>query len=731
MSLIKLTDRKIEEWDKVLLFGANGTGKSRLCNDLNDSLMNLYPDKNIEIMNSKNIHDLVSLTKKTAYVGKASKQKMDNENIKSDIDRYNYLEKYFKLYDAKNPTELKKKSMTFSLKNIKNGRISYYLENIKKQDQLAKKNDLSIDEAIKLDKIFSAEDFIFIESLGETPSIEEIFKAQNSNSNIKKVTNNEFEVILYLRDQIIINEESICPLCGYDYKDFKILTKKVSDYMSSLLVDDNIELINKINSIWNRLKKLDIDYFKYNIYIDEIQSDKDKLFTIIKLRQLMIEIQNSIINDINETISIDENISKKSEIFINNQKFIESEEKRIIDSDEYYKKIKKNFSELVVLPANLNFCVENGILRIKDLFNNKNLNIDETLSDSEIKRLALAVIDAQIEFANIDYLILDDPIDSYDDYFLDTASVYISKMLKRHNISWTITSHLYRPILLFNDNYKDNINNVFYYYDPSYIYNPNSEKPKIFFVDNLKFKFIKQLNNSDILILRDLLAKHKSHKLDERLIIHGGVTTLRSVIKDIKPIFNLSFVKSKVDKSCTKMENRYLHYSSFKVYKMNELILLYQKSFKFIDNSFITNLKNDMNSIKSIEYLMNEKYDDIYADNRLIKEIYYKIVRINLCKYRLEELIYLKLIKLKYPKDVVQDFFKECGLGNKIKIIENYESSIKKNNFFEICNIYNNYATLINDNSHATVRMIPPFLSINIIDVAKFEYFINVERNKL
>lgn len=720
--MINKTDQST--WDHKIIFAPNATGKTTLCNNLWEDLRKSC---NVEIMTAKNIKDLIELKRGGIFIGKAAKNLGENEKIEEELKSEKILDEIFDKYFVKNATELSKKSYTFSYYIITNGKISDFLKRIDfKHNDFEKSNIFVIDyeDAFYLDQLLTKGEYDLLVKFKNDNDIYNILKTTKISGNT--ISKENFNYLNIIKQTIGLNN-TICPLCGTEFSDNNTLINSIDKYFSDYTISDSKIIFDSIDLIWSKLilNKDKFDLGKYSINIRENLNYSQKLFELLKLNDLFDAIRYKIIDWINEKLE-KRNIFNKVNIYKDNQKYIEEEKDRIKNRQEYYLSIIEDFKKLVNLPNELEIKIFENTFLLFDKIKQRNLNPSDSLSESEIKRLALVVLKNQIIYANLDYLIFDDPIDSYDDYFLKRASKYIAEIINDNkNLKWTICSHVFEFVDILNKNINSNIiyENIFYFFDPSYKYN-EQEKPKLL-MKVVARENISAITEHEIVIIKKMFSKDMGYKMDTSFALLGAATTTRNSIIEIIPIYNVVYHQSKVYKNTCHMENRYIHYSNFKNYYMHELFSIYKKiysEFKF-DISDLKNVNVECSDARG--KILAEDYNNIYAENELLKAIFYNIIRVSYCKQLIEKKIIYRMEKFDYPSSDISRIFRKNGLGSKLKTVLQLEEQLgKKSNFDEINNVYLEFDSIVRDFSHGTIRMFPPYLSINSFDISKFENYI-------
>jgi hypothetical protein len=719
-----------QNWDKKIVFAPNATGKTTFCNKVYSQLK--QNNINVEIMTARTVRELIELKREGIFIGKAAKNLGENDEIERQLESQKILNEIFNKYYVSSATELRKKSYTFAYYNITNDKISDFVKRIDfmHNDHIVNQSfTISFDKAFYLDQLLTKGDFELIDKFKNDGDIYNILKTSQDGKNM--ISKESFDYLNIIKNTIKFSE-TLCPLCGTNFDDNNSLVKSIGEHLSRYSISETKAIFDFVDSIWSKLllnqNKLDLK--EYNIILNEDFDYSQKLFELIKINDLFEEVRFTIIEWVNDKLK-SKKIFEEIKKYKKNQEYIYAEKEKIKNIEEYYSSIIRDFKSLVNLPSELDINItKESTFLVRDLKNNKNLLPSECLSESEIKRLALAVLKNQIVYANVEYIIFDDPIDSYDDYFLKRASRYIAEIINDNiNLKWTICSHVFEFVDILNKNINPSIvcSNIFYFYDPSHKYS-EGKKPTLIFKEIPK-EHISAITDHEIIIMKNIFLKRKEYEMSCDFALLSAVSTTRNFVKDIAPIYAMSYKNSKVNRNVNNMENRHIHYSNHHNYLMHELFSIYTKIYH--KNEFKRSELISSNKESSLvrEEILNSDYDSICVKNELLKVVLYNSIRVSYCKRKIEEKIINRMIKYQYPENMIKQIFSKNSLGTKLKNILEFEKKLKiKSNFSEIDSIYSEFNSIVNDFSHGTIRMFPPYLSINSFDISKFEkYIIEIE----
>lgn len=706
--IINYNDYK--SWFNKIIYAPNSTGKTRLSYEI----YNNYKNNNKLLFTSKEIDDLlkISLSKKKIYVGLTASQALENDYIlnelKNNSEYKNIIKKYWGKTSAK---ELKNSSAFFSYLNITSLSFEKYFLNIITNKDFNKNYDLEekIEDLINYDKIINLEVFNEIKKY----IVNEDFRKQvlSIDDNINNTfTSEELTLLNTVKDIIVTKNLNICPICGQIYSNNDELLKRVNDILKKIVINDSPDLKNRYIKLWRKLKNI------YNGKLDNISFNKDHIITdLIDYNNFCIRTFNGLHKFIIKSVLLNENdfIIKKDK-FLSNSKKIEDESEKFESNSNIYDDIKTEFDKLISLPSNCSLQIDNKDFIV--VAGKEKIEITNLLSESEKKRFALIILKAYIKNLNIELVILDDPIDSYDDYYSEEASNYIANIINQNNINWVVLTHMYEFIVSISQKIKTKIQLIAYFYDPTYKIKSNKDIGKKTPLIKRKTSLKKVTATEEIIMINNLL---KSKENDKMFVLLATFSIIRTLVKEVNSITKINYKESKVKKYTDLLEERYLHYSSKEV-KTKIIIDLYKKIFPSFSQNIIQLESINQNRVKYYSL----RYENIKINDEFIKYILYMLFKIEYLKYLFEEKIYKIMEKNKVKEEYLKKFSEIHTLGRKINYIKQH-SLIEENTIKIICEIFERYRTIINDYSHSYSRLYAPYLSANMKDVAMFEYSIN------
>ena len=723
---------KIDENRKTILFAPNAFGKTTLSIELYEDLTK--KGVRTELFTAKRTRELVNVKRKEILIGDSSINKAHNIDIE---DFYNlkfnsYLSEFAKNnYKANNATQLNSISTFFSNRKLTNFRkgFIFFKDLIFDKTNIININ-LNFEEIISLDKElygitvdipdYSSINFDEIELSPNTP----IYTDENYNS-IQSVLN-------FIRQRSIKK----CPVCGSKFESNADLIKHVlneikrvnsykqSVFLKNLILEwDKIEFRHRENSplwkIMNKPKELDVeDILKKVIDYDKVVRDFQNLYKEV------------FIKDFNENSKIDLDSLKKDAIkFNNNLDVIEEEDRKIESNDNFMRIVCDEFAKLVDLPDGIDL-YESKAFELKVRVNGKDEDPYEVLSESELKRLSLAIIKATIIERHSGYLILDDPIDSYDDFYIRKATEYINTNLLSEVNKWLITSHQFQFIQqLANELHCNKIDALILYgfLDPNYINlkakikNPKKE------VQQIRLHDLNIFVNDEMILLKNIANNRKTsseNNIDKIFAYLSMVCILRTfkneLVNGIDGIIYVNDRNRKIQNKLNLIEDSYLHYSIDRKASLVQLEYILEKWLVNNHNLGFNMMDTNkyMNDIRD-KYLTTP-FDKIKGKNIVLKDVLFKMLWVSKCKYELDRSLYVFCCdEMKWNSSQLRDILNKKTFNSKLKFVQ---KNIKKQTLKlkDIEETFNRHKALMNDYSHSASRLFPPYMVTSIKEISAF-----------
>lgn len=733
--MINFDKKYIELFEGKIVFAPNGFGKTTISKKIKSEL-----DKNGEealLFTRRQMDNLLAINKTNFYFGESAKEKAENKNIKDELEKTTVVKAFAKQeYGVSSANALKENSFFFASNNVRNLK-DISLIDIDTSTSLVSRSEK---EAIELDKILK---YDFYESIPDNAEkIKEVQKPKRKFQITEEIYDYLDQLAIFAKQEGLL----ACPLCGRNFSSNDKLIKSIDKKFKKYIVFDSNSPSDVINKIYNSLL---FTYSKSNnsiiksIFVPTIKNItfRDKIETIIKYRDLC-DSNNAIIKNIVFRQEINgQTLGEKIDTIKRNEKIIQGAEsslslkKKILDyvitefkaiTNLTDLEIKKNYEELSLFVAE----------------NKRNVPVYEYLSESECKRLSLAVLRAKIKYGKHKYLILDDPIDSYDDYYLSIVSTYIVNIVKERSLKgfYIFTNN---NDALFRLSSRLMCDSIIFYENPDIVFGPDSNS---FLYLLAKPKEIEFINKSEIHLLNIYLNTINSSDrsgitFDIDLSYVAFLPTIRNIKSDvIKKITRSKLYSGSIDNTSifenrvkSNIEHCFMHYEPDLTKPLNSSNLKVSDVFDAF--SMLINPKNPfIRSFSSDSSLLNDKrlYEcskpfSTQSGSEIIRLIFKKIIFVSQIKYDFECVLLNKLQNTYHfaKNDIDSIANTDFGFGSKVnvamKIDKRSYCEIAKPFLEEVKRIHEKHSEFVNQFDHALSLMFPPYLSTRIYDIKKYK----------
>ncbi len=739
--MLYFNDSKIMEWNKKVVYAPNSFGKTTSANSLYKKHYDM--GGKVDIFSRQKIQSLVSNFGSKFFLGAKSGLEARKAEIEEWLKKNKTLVNVFSYKSkAKNTSELKENSFYCSFQNIKNlYSIPEIPEQYKVKSKLLKK--FSLEDVKTLDQNLSHELFNKIDSfLKELEGYELInYKTSAEVSNYEVSEN----VLLEIQDIYFyckFNKVNKCYLCGKKFKSHDALLEHIENRMSELKVDEKKE--SKLKQLVYEVIKLRDDS-KDKILLDLFNKEYSTVKRQVALLSFYRNICLCCISYMhNEVLSskIEDSDSISDNTIYNLILEKENIEKKLKEKKKTKKQIK-TFNDYIINEMR-KFLILNDRINVEPLQDTCGLSFKisgkvvdpyEILSESEIKRLSLIVLKAEVRYQHIETLILDDPIDSYDDYNKRIACQYISELVTKRSLKqWYIFTNDFECVYYLSKCLK--APTIFNLQDIDRVFNSSSNDIEV----ECNCKQVGVIAKNDLYFLDYFINRKQSNfEFDTDIFLCALTLTLRNVKTDfLNKYDNISISNSpfltKNDWSNhikTYIEGYTEHYDIINspIVEIKDVVLPFYSLSTNHRSSFPTlNIRNNntfetyRENVSKAVLPRNNTYSDV------VNYLFKKVVIVNYLKYELEK----KLMLLVKNTFTTTDFSSvesiNSGLGNRIaeaiKINKTigYGLEIKLN---KIESIHKNFSSLYNSIDHGTTLMISPYLSTSVKDIENFKNEIN------
>lgn len=728
----------LDEWRNKIIFAPNGFGKTTLSKRIKKEIELANPNSCL-LFTRRQMDNLISFSNNSYYFGESAEYRNKNLEIVSQLKETSIFKDFVsENYGVKAAGKLKEKSLFFSLLNFTNLNSETLLNFNLKEEPIS--DDYGISEAIKIDSIINISAFNQI--------TEDILKSKEPKLKKTKVyINSEIMYFLgQLHDFSIQKKLDRCPLCGKKFQTNEKLDvsirKQLNEYAvidennPALLVDGLFDVVcMKLNNfdnfhILSIFKNLDIQNItfagKIRLLLDFKKLCENNNAIICRaLRNL--KLSSSEVGPLSDEYK--KNLSKIETAIMGSAK-----KKDILDF------IKKEFKDIAAYcEADLKLDYENMSISVEgqDLRKEK---LGDYLSESESKRLCLAVLRAMIKYGKYSSIILDDPIDSYDDYYLSVVCGYITKLLKERNLSGGYYIFTNNNSALHKISSLTKSNSIIIYEDPDDVFLITSTINNKYLTLSVTSDEVDQINKSELVLLYEYLTVPKNGtKFDDRLSYVAFATTIRnikSVILRNYSNFEIYYRKGKYkkifsDKCKELIEHLYMHYEPGIVgvpsssATMDDIYNLYLYLMP-IKNMNVTSNAGNKNSYVSERNLVCKVPFLSHCGNKMIALVFKKIIFVSELKFQFEKILLEKLQhKFGFTNSEI-DSIAKCNSGfmkkvQKARSIDNKKGKSASMFLDDVSKVHNANSQLVNEFDHALGLMYPPYLNTRIFDIKKYK----------
>lgn len=742
--VLEFKTQYVSEWKNKLLFAPNGFGKTTSSKRIFTELEKINFGSTL-LFTRRRMDDLLNFSKDTFYFGEESKMRMENAEAERKLSKTTSFKQFVKKnYGVTSASNLKNNSFFFNTVGSSNLFLSFLLS----QPQEVYEEIVNVDETIELDKELNYELFKDIPL--------DVRKIKKPKRSAKKILISQ-AIYEYL-DELRIYSESLglnkCPLCGKKFKNKENLQKAIARTFKKYIVldsDNPADLIDEIYAVLSSSYISSENNEIKNIFVSSNEGTvdfSDKVATIVNYSNLCKKIQSNMLQIV-RNIDVD---GKKAGEIVDLYNANQNDINKLSNSANKSKMlsfIESEFKKIANLDDSITFHkdVDNLAISLTVGDNSKPVSAADILSESEAKRLSLAVLRAMIKYGKYDCLILDDPLDSYDDYYMSIVCNYIASLLKEPKLKsfYLFTNN---NVALFKLSLLLKCSSVIIYENPDLVFRRTKSLLGLsyssnFSIINADYKEIEFINQSEINLLSVFLNASSHYggaiSFDPDLSYIAFLTTIRNIKSEVlKRISSLKLMKYSKDFTLsfqndvrTLVEHCYMHYepdiakpfNSLSI-KVSDVYNLYNLLIK-IKNPNIYKFAHDGTYLNTKRLEQCQKTFSSHSGSEILNLIFKKIIFISELKYEFEKTMIDKLQqKYCFSNIDIEQIVNTDSTGRKlqkIKSINKKYGGIASPFIDECLRIYQDYSSMVNEFDHAMALMFPPYLNTRIIDVLKYK----------
>ncbi len=516
----------ISEWNKHIIFAGNGVGKTTNANQLKKDLISAGLET--ELFTRRSIEALIAGKEGRLFFGKAAQAVVRLEQNKEML---------------KNDPQIKEATMritgTTSAKKAKEKNFYARKNAISSMNSIPKKHKMpkaveniviSDDELMKIGNCLSLDLYercVELKNLKRQDLPKPILAPEEVPSDYEDCLIN---MIIFIR----LTHKKECLLCGKRYRGTKGLLNAADKHFRSLSFVDqepkDVEIVRLAQSIAVTIPDLGpfsnaFDHEPAKTLFSSLRTIK--IYTVICDHYLWKT--GEIVNK--TRLSNGKTVEEVQKAIEDDLEAVQSEKTKKTSVTRYNSFIKKEVSKILRLEDGYAIEGLKNELGICLTLNGKptKISIYNFLSESQFKRLCLIALNAEIHYGSVKALILDDPVDSYDDYSKLMACRYIATMLKTANsINWYILTNDHEGLFYLVDFIK--CPTIFYLQDFSTAFGGTGGLMK---VECSSDDVNNQINKNDIFYLIKYINERPMPNIDSELLTCGLLMTLRNISKEI------------------------------------------------------------------------------------------------------------------------------------------------------------------------------------------------------
>lgn len=741
---IEKSEKYVREFEKKYVFAPNGFGKTQFSLYLRDKL--LKQGKSVGMYTRREVDDLVKISEDNIYIGQTAVLLKKLDDLRAIFSANNILSNPFE-------TELR-------ISSSKYYSASYFY----------KKNGFS--QRTKLEKIIhhivdnydeSAADYS--ESLLYRADVDLDYELYGKCVELTESALDEIEIVLSddkiempqetidaiekIRDFISENSSNQCPVCGTSFASNSDLLQKVEEMLQKCISSDKNELLQRLAEAvihirrllrkrksvllkeWFKKNKID-DNSRLSVlygYIGFCNEFEKSFVKMLGKRKCYVDGEEfTLINLARTFVNLDADLkgTRKSINILGEEfkDFVVDELSSIMDFDKKNIKFQNSLDTIEIL--------EDGITTKK--------KIGDYFSESQLKRISLVILRGYVLYFHYDYIILDDPVDSYDDYYLNVACQYIIDTLDMcTNTSWYLLTNSYNFLIYAAQTLGarhtpvSQKNFVVFNEHPDIVFSNKKIPP---FVHTFSWRDVQLLNINEMI----LLSKYADDKTKVKAVKQTDFDTgslpflaMTVTMRNMRDIIHNNYPGITVGYACpvfsefvsSEIENSFMHYNpkTSPTATLGRLYNVYEKILN-PDNVNLKAYQFDKNpSVLEREKVVKTPFS-LFKGNKLLNLLLFKILMVSYLKYYFEE----KMInELKSHKIKTSGIVKERGLGPKLRAATvAAKGDARATNFVNcLSSIHKKFSGLINDFDHALNRMYPPYFSTSFVDMKRLYDAIN------
>lgn len=736
--MIEFEKKFIFEWKNSIIFAPNSFGKTTLSKRIKKEIEKENPDSCL-LFTRRQMDDLMSFSKNSFYFGDSAIYRNKNKIIQNNFEESTIFRDFISsTYNVKSALALKDISLFFTLSNLKNLNTTSLLQLSLVETPVSL--DYGLAESVKLDNLLNINIYNSLTN--------EIIHAKEPKFKKSKtyISNSIFNILQELCDYAFRNKLDYCPLCGKKFADNEKLKLAINKRLKKYEILSETNPATFVNDFYNAIcSKLlnesdDIIMSIFSGIDQETITFAGKIKVLINYKKIC-DNNNSLIKRALRNLKINGiDVGSLVDNFNDNLTRIKNSDKKVNQRKRTLDFIKEEFDKIASYSeASIKLDYENMSISIEGQ-ETKKQNIGDILSESESKRLCLAVLRAKVKYGKYSTIILDDPIDSYDDYYVGIVCSYIAALVKERKVSDGYYIFTNNNNALYRLSAELKCNSIIMYEDPDEVFLTCNTKNKNYLTLSATYHEIESINKSEIVLLYEYLTSPPNGtNFDNELAFIAFLTTMRNIkttilgkYENFEISFNSQLCKDDFSERCKEIiEHLYMHYEpgyfgrSSMSALMSEAFDLYQHFMPIRNRCVLYNSSNFNSIILQRERISKMPFRQ-HSGNKLVALIFKKIVFISELKFKFESIVLDKLEnKFGYSKNDIDSIAKtNSGFMSKMKKARAIDNKTGKraSKFIDlVIETHKKHSNLINEFDHALNLMYPPYLNTRIFDIKKYK----------
>ncbi len=725
------------KWSKHIVFAGNGFGKTTNANQLKDFLASR--GRNVSIFTRRAIEKLMAGKEGRLFFGKAAEEAVRVERNMEMIKKNSPIKDMMRSITSKGSVK-DAKSVSFLARCAEISAMDAMIKkpSCKKRDDTFDFLDQE-DELATLDRILNYDLYKKCQFFADAKQSELENKPLASN----EVPDDYEECIIRLIIMMRVSSKKECVLCGKRYRSSKALLDAADKHFQSLsFVSDeskSSQIMRLTEAIYRDVPNMGIASRAFDA---EPPKTVYKALRMVRTYQRICdsylwkrydELANLQANNGRTVGSIQDEIDRDNAI-------IEKEKTSKGSIRRYNAFLRKEVAKILDMEGIYSVSGMQDQMGITLTKNGKPISTSpyQILSESQIKRLCLIALAAEIKYGAVDALILDDPVDSYDDYNKLLACKYISGVLKSSSIAdWYIftndyeglfylTSYLHAPVLFYLQDFPASFGG----------------RRELIEVNCTAREIMNRVNRNDIHYLVEYITKGLDPNLDGALLTCGLLMTLRNLDKEIVERSNDLNVTSStrgkialdanwgddIENKVVASAEHYRHSDSIHPIGSDNLSVgaicaCYSALHKGTSLSYPSMHKHSTDLFCAYREQTAKKtisYTGGWPD--IINYLFKKMTAISFIKFEMERRL-IVTCSVSFSPTEIEKIIKAGGLGAKIERAKETNRSRHyglEDALSKFDKIHKDYSVMYNAFDHALVYQITPYLTTSTKDIERF-----------